>query len=50
MNKMRTACGIPEFLPGTILEKANVKNTMKVIKPKIFTKQHSQKKLTEAKK
>lgn len=41
ITKVRQGCGIPEFLPGTILERANVKNTMKVEKPKIFTKQQS---------
>lgn len=33
LRKVRYACGIPEFLPGSKLERANVKNTMKVIKP-----------------
>jgi membrane protein insertase Oxa1/YidC/SpoIIIJ len=44
-RRMRQACGIPEYLPGTILERQNVKNISTVSKPKIFTAPPSTKKL-----
>jgi YidC/Oxa1 family membrane protein insertase len=49
--KFREFLGIPEFLPGTKLERLNVKATQKVDKPVVFTHMPStKKKLDQTKK
>ena len=35
--KFRKFIGVPEYLPGTRLEKMNTKAAVNVIKPKIFS-------------
>ena len=43
--RFRKAMGIPEYLPGTKLERLNMKGVDKVLKPKIYSKTQIQSKL-----
>ena len=37
-QKFRKSVGIPDYLPGTKLERLNVKKSSEVLKPKVYTK------------
>lgn len=50
ITKVRKAAGIPDFLPGSKLERLNVKKAHEVFKPKFYTKaQVTKMKLEKAK-